>query len=266
VRSSFSALNKAINTLAEAVTMLRTTTTRPILKGLFKVSATRSSYNVATSSTKNAITTRWLGSKRPRAITSTPLRLGTTALLRYATAAKPPFGKVDTEAERKTLEQQLQANPDEVSGGSSVRPVFEAGPKKGDEDTDMLGGIKADMVSSSFGLRFRSKSFTNPASLLQETIKDTFRLTDVPRESYYIGAAGVLPYLATSLSTVYLAWDINHAHLHGSGVLFSPETAHQLLAIIEPIQIGYGAVVSQNFLSILDYYRKETCMKTKKKI
>lgn len=130
--------------------MLRTTTTRPILKTLFKASATRSSYNVATSSIKNAITTRSLGSKRPRAITSTPLRLGTTALLRYATTAKPPLDKVVTEAERKTLGQQLQANPDDVSAGSPVRAVFEAGPKKGDEDADMLGGIKADVVSSSF--------------------------------------------------------------------------------------------------------------------
>ena len=70
----------------------------------------------------------------------------------------------------------------------------------------------------------------------------------MPRESYYIGLAGVLPYLATSLSTVYLAWDINHAHDSGSGVLFSPETAHQLLSFIEPVQIGYGAVVSQFIL------------------
>ena len=66
----------------------------------------------------------------------------------------------------------------------------------------------------------------------------------MPRESYYIGAAGVLPYLATSLSTVFLAWDINHAHAAGSGILVSPEVAHQLLALLEPIQIGYGAVVS----------------------
>lgn len=51
--------------------------------------------------------------------------------------------------------------------------------------------------------------------------------------------------MATSLSTVYLAFDINHAHTtgSGSGYLFTPETAHQLLAIIEPIQIGYGAVI-----------------------
>ena len=55
--------------------------------------------------------------------------------------------------------------------------------------------------------------------------------------------AGVLPYLATSLSTVYLAFDINHATETGSGFLFSPHVAEQLLHIIEPLQVGYGAVV-----------------------
>ena len=86
----------------------------------------------------------------------------------------------------------------------------------------MLGGIKADL----------------------KTIKETFALGDVPKESLYIGAAGVIPYAATSLSTVFLAWDINHAHATGNGVLFSLDTAHQLLDLVTPIQIGYGAVVS----------------------
>lgn len=56
--------------------------------------------------------------------------------------------------------------------------------------------------------------------------------------------AGLLPYVATSLSTVYLAWDINHASLSGQGFLLSGESAEILLHIIEPIQMGYGAVVS----------------------
>ncbi len=69
-------------------------------------------------------------------------------------------------------------------------------------------------------------------------------MTEVPREALYIGMAGVLPYLATSLSTVYLAWDINHAANTGSGFLLSGNTAEMLLHIVEPLQIGYGAVVS----------------------
>lgn len=56
--------------------------------------------------------------------------------------------------------------------------------------------------------------------------------------------AGVLPYLATSLSSVYCAYEINHASAHGTGLLLSEETAELLLHVIEPLQVGYGAVVS----------------------
>jgi len=69
-------------------------------------------------------------------------------------------------------------------------------------------------------------------------------MQDVPREAYYVGMAGVLPYLATSMSTVYCAWEINHASDTGSGFLMSGQTAELALHIIEPLQIGYGAVVS----------------------
>ena len=78
----------------------------------------------------------------------------------------------------------------------------------------------------------------------QQTIKETFALNDVPREALYIGMAGVLPYLATSLSTVFLAWDINHDALTGNGIIMSGPTAEIILHALEPIQIGYGAVVS----------------------
>lgn len=55
--------------------------------------------------------------------------------------------------------------------------------------------------------------------------------------------AGVLPYLATSLSTVYLAFDIQYAANTGAGFILSGEVAEQLLHILEPIQLGYGATV-----------------------
>lgn len=56
--------------------------------------------------------------------------------------------------------------------------------------------------------------------------------------------AGVIPYLATSLSTAFLSWNINHAAAYGTGVLMTGQTAEQLLHIVEPLQVGYGAVVS----------------------
>lgn len=59
-----------------------------------------------------------------------------------------------------------------------------------------------------------------------------------------MGMAGVVPYAATSLSTVFCAYEINTAATTGSGILFSEKTAELLLHVIEPLQIGYGAVVS----------------------
>lgn len=66
----------------------------------------------------------------------------------------------------------------------------------------------------------------------------------MPREALYVGLAGVIPYLATSLSTVYLSFDIQYAASTGQGFILSGETAEALLHIIEPIQLGYGASVS----------------------
>ena len=78
----------------------------------------------------------------------------------------------------------------------------------------------------------------------QNTIKETFSLASVPREAMYVGLAGVIPYLATSLTTVYLSFDIQYAATHGQGFFMSGELAESLLHIIEPIQLGYGASVS----------------------
>ncbi|TQS37083.1 hypothetical protein Golomagni_02455 [Golovinomyces magnicellulatus] len=104
---------------------------------------------------------------------------------------------------------------------SSVHQNPQSNKTPNADDVEVMGAMKAEL----------------------QTIKDTFSLRDVPKDSLYIGIAGILPYAATSLSTIYLAWDINHADLYGSGFLFSPETAHHLLGLITPVQIGYGAII-----------------------
>ncbi|KAI0846528.1 hypothetical protein F5Y00DRAFT_143738 [Daldinia vernicosa] len=80
-----------------------------------------------------------------------------------------------------------------------------------------------------------------------EGVKDTFDLSSVPREPYILGLAGTLPYLATSISTVYLSWVLNTTWPTTSSflnsILVSHDTARQLLSVIEPIQLGYGAVI-----------------------
>lgn len=54
----------------------------------------------------------------------------------------------------------------------------------------------------------------------------------------------MVPYLVISLDTAYLAWEINNNTTTGSGFLISGDTAELMLHLIEPIQVGYGAVVS----------------------
>lgn len=68
-------------------------------------------------------------------------------------------------------------------------------------------------------------------------------MDSVPKEAYWIGMAGVVPYMATSLSTVYAAWEINHAVTTGSGAFLNEKSAELMLHIIEPIQVAYGAAV-----------------------
>lgn len=133
-----------------------------------------------------------------------------------------PWDKIDKKHEEKIANQKIEPTPETVSATSSIHPVLgEVATPEAEKDVDMMAGIKHDI----------------------NTIKETFSLADVPRQAYTIGLAGVLPYLATSLSTVYCAWEINHATATGLGSILSPKTAEALLHVLEPLQIGYGAVI-----------------------
>ncbi|PLN81430.1 hypothetical protein BDW42DRAFT_169054 [Aspergillus taichungensis] len=77
-----------------------------------------------------------------------------------------------------------------------------------------------------------------------KVIKDTFSLAEVPKEALYLGMAGVIPYLATSMQTVYLSYEINRAAaMGGEGLVLSGQSAELMLHMLEPIQVGYGAVI-----------------------
>lgn len=56
--------------------------------------------------------------------------------------------------------------------------------------------------------------------------------------------------MATSLATLYLSYGINHAPKTGSTLFFPLETAQHYLSIIEPIQIGWGAVVRMTVVRV----------------
>ena len=201
-------------------------------------SSARSTSNLAHTSTLRQQAPRFIGAQSRAPLALVPHKPFSTSLQRYATN---PFDKIDKKHEEVVEHEKIEAHPEEVSVNSSVHQVFaEKGVEEPEKEEDMLAGVKADIVSSGFGRLGQCAANRG----LQKTIKETFALNEVPREALVIGMAGVLPYLATSLSTVYLAFDINHASDTGSGFLFSPHVAEQLLHIIEPLQVGYGAVVS----------------------
>ncbi|KAL8798807.1 MAG: hypothetical protein Q9182_006379 [Xanthomendoza sp. 2 TL-2023] len=163
---------------------------------------------------------------RSKNLALTAYRPLSTSLQRCsATAPTHPSAsdsKIDRKHEKAVARDELEQHPEDVSMESSVHQVFEEkGVPDTEPDVDMLAGVYSDI----------------------KTIKETFALNEVPREAFFVGLAGVIPYLATSASTVYLAWDINHAAMDGQGFLLSGESAELLLHILEPLQIGYGAVI-----------------------
>lgn len=72
-------------------------------------------------------------------------------------------------------------------------------------------------------------------------------MADVPREPFALGLAGTIPYLFTSMSTVYLSWDLNTEWPSSSAFLnhfhMNHDDAQSLLSLLEPVQLGYGAII-----------------------
>ena len=91
--------------------------------------------------------------RHPSCIALTTGRPVSLALQRYATTtAGPPYDRIDEKTEAKIAREELEARPDEVSTGSSVRHVtHEVGVEEQERDIDMLAGVKSDLVSSPLG-------------------------------------------------------------------------------------------------------------------
>jgi len=194
--------------------MLRLTTRQSLLRKLTNLHAPRLRYSTVLSKLESARPEPQFNSKRPQILYGIARPFSPTF---YATKPTLISEKTSPKLGNEVVDKPVDDHLDQVS----TRNASEIGGKKNIDDGEMFGGIKADLV----------------------TIKETFALNDVPKESFYLGAAGVLPYAATSLSTVFLASEIKHAHSAGSGYLFSADTAHQMLELVTPVQIGYGAVI-----------------------
>ncbi|KAL6898548.1 hypothetical protein GGI43DRAFT_79396 [Trichoderma evansii] len=160
-------------------------------------------------------------SPRPSPITQRPL-YQTTRLA--SSSGHPPNPPPSNKEHDKHLPKKLESS-EHVSTTSSVRSVFEPSESPNKDAVNVHSSLKHDI----------------------DIVKDTFRLDTVPRESHILGLSGTVPYLATSLSTVFLAWNLNSDVPNGNRILdhilLEHETAQYLLDVIEPLQLGYGAVI-----------------------
>lgn len=136
----------------------------------------------------------------------------------YATKPANP------EEEKKWGEAKLKPHPESVSTESSVRHLMEP---------DQAGGSAKPV----------SEGISHDLNL----VKETFALNTVPKESYFLGLAGTIPYLATSCSNLYLSWALNTDWPTSSSflnsILMTHDNARSWLSVIEPLQMGYGAVI-----------------------
>ncbi|KAK1975989.1 hypothetical protein LZ30DRAFT_326716 [Colletotrichum cereale] len=162
------------------------------------------------------------GSKRP-SLTLQAARL--TPLSLQAQYTNSPYDKVDKKAEKEIAKKKLEARPEEVSTESTTRHLWEPAPANPDNEQNLAGGLKKEV----------------------NIVRDTFNLSEVPKEPYALGLAGTLPYLATSLSTVYLSWDLNvewpSTSAFANHIYMNHESAQYWLSLLEPIQLGYGAII-----------------------
>lgn len=116
----------------------------------------------------------------------------------------------------------MEADPENVSTASSYR---QDAPEPKRSASDVSDSLQTDVKS----------------------VKAALSLDEVPREAYALGLAGTIPYFATSISTVYLTWNLRTQWPTDSNILNSillnQETAAQWLSHLEVLQVGYGAAI-----------------------
>ncbi|OAA57994.1 hypothetical protein SPI_06879 [Niveomyces insectorum RCEF 264] len=215
--------------------MLRTSSSRPLFGSVVRASRTaaRRSTTARPATTPLAATVRHRSQVQMFAVTRLFPRVATAAawpprlhqgVAAYSSDRPPVKLEIDRASERETAKKKLEARPGEVTTESSVRHVSEPyeTPR---QQPPVVESVKTDV----------------------NTIKEALAWKAVPRESYIVGLGGTVPYLVTSLTTVYLGWNLRHTYptssALGNSFMVSQETAQHWLSVIEPLQLGYGAVI-----------------------
>ena len=109
--------------------------------------SSRTTSNLACSTTLRPITARPLNLKKPVSSALTLHKPLSTSLQRYATSPGNPDDNINKKHEEAAARQRLEPNPEEISATSSVHQIFEEkGVEEAEKDEDMLAGVKEDLV------------------------------------------------------------------------------------------------------------------------
>ncbi|KAJ6262788.1 hypothetical protein Dda_1345 [Drechslerella dactyloides] len=154
--------------------------------------------------------------------------------IRFLRVSSSPGAGNSASAGQGLRSAKLESNPEEVTTVSSIRPIIEtsqaAEHEAGDKGPSLEGGLRHDFVP-------------RPVKPLQSVIRDTFAFKEVPKEVLFFGGAGLVPYVATTACSMYLAWEQGNIAEHGASYYITSETASALLESLEQIQVGFGAVI-----------------------
>ena len=138
--------------------MIRSGAPRSITQSLtrFTQSAARKPFAPAVTRAQLTSSSRTLVGKWPSALAIAPHKPLAVALQRYASTHPGPgtaFDHIDQKREGKIAKTEIPVDPEAVSTDSSVRHVFtEEGVEEPERETDMLAGVKQDLVYTPCGL------------------------------------------------------------------------------------------------------------------
>lgn len=132
----------------------------------------RTTSNLARASTRRQRAAHIIGAPNRAPIALVPYKPFSTSLQRYAAHPGGPFDQIDKKHEEAVEHEKIKAHPEEVSSSSTLHQVFsEKGVEEEEEDTDMLAGVKSDLVSLSCSVRLGSALIIGAA----ENCKGDFR-------------------------------------------------------------------------------------------
>lgn len=156
--------------------MIRSGAPRSITQSLtrFPQAATRKAFVPTVPRAQLTSSSRSLVAKWPSTLAIAPRKPLAAALQRYAsTSPGTAFDHIDQKRENKIAKTEIPADPEAVSTDSSVRQILsEKGVEEPETETDMLAGVKQDLVRTPTGSKGVDWTFSWPIQFATLTQPD----------------------------------------------------------------------------------------------